>query len=61
MGHDNFIKETEFRNRQRIIDKKFEAEGLSDEVLELQVALNEDRHEFDISDSTKRVNENYVQ
>ena len=61
MTNDNFIKEVEFRNRQRIIDRKFEVEGLSDEVLEMQVALNEDRHEFDISDSTKQVHENYVQ
>ena len=61
MDNEKFLKETEFKNRQRIIDKKFEEEGLSDEVLDLQIHLNEDRNKFNISDKSKRIYDNYVQ
>ena len=35
---------------QEVIDKLYEAEGLSDRVLDMQVALNEKRNKYDISD-----------
>ena len=55
------MKRVQFRNRQRAINKQYEREGLTDEVLDAQVALNIERHEHDISDETKRVHDNYVQ
>lgn len=55
------IKANEFNQRQQEINKKYEKEGLTDEVLELQVQLNQDRNKWDISDPTKRIYENYVQ
>ena len=56
-----FVKRVQFRNRQRAINKQYEREGLTDEVLDAQVALNMERHEHDISDETKKVYKNYVQ
>ena len=56
-----FVKRVQFRNRQRAINKQYEREGLTDEVLDAQVALNIERHEHDISDETKKVYKNYVQ
>ena len=56
-----FVKRVQFRNRQRAINKQYEREGLTDEVLDAQVALNMERHEHDISDETKKVHKNYVQ
>ena len=56
-----FVKRIQFRNRQRAINKQYEREGLTDEVLDAQVALNMERHEHDISDETKKVYKNYVQ
>ncbi|WP_296886296.1 hypothetical protein [uncultured Methanobrevibacter sp.] len=56
-----FMKRVQFRNRQRAINKQYEREGLTDEVLDAQVALNIERHEHDISDETKRVHDKYVQ
>lgn len=53
--------EKEFEKRQKAIDKKYEEEGLSDEVLDMQLELNKDRHENNISDPTKRIYKNYVQ
>ena len=56
-----FVKRVQFRNRQRAINKQYEKEGLTDEVLDAQVALNIERHKHDISDRTERVYKNYVQ
>ena len=58
---DKFRKQISYRNRQRTINKKYEKEGLTDEVLDMQLELNKDRHENNISDPTKRIYKNYVQ
>lgn len=55
------LKAKEFEQRQKEIDVKYKKEGLTDEVLELQIQLNQDRHKWDISDPTKRIYKNYVQ
>jgi len=55
------IKEKEFKKRQEEINQKYEQEGLTDEVLNLQVQLNRDRNEWNISDDTKRIYKNFVQ
>ena len=56
-----FVKRVQFRNRQRAINKQYEKEGLTDEVLDAQVALNVERNKYNISDGTKKVYKNYVQ
>lgn len=49
------------REEQEAINKLYEEKGLTDEVLDRQVALNQKRNELDISDPTKRIWENFVQ
>lgn len=56
-----FLKIIQIKNKQRIVDKKYEKEGLSDEVLEAQIEINKLRHEHDIPDSNNFVYEKYVQ
>lgn len=56
-----FLKKIQIKNKQRVIDKKYDEEGLTDEVLDAQVELNQLRHEHDIPDSSKKIHENYVQ
>lgn len=51
----------ELDERQKIINEKYEKEGLTDEVLDLQIKLNQDRNKHNISDPTKRIYENFVQ
>lgn len=46
---------------QKELDKKYEEEGLTPEILELQIKLNKIRHISDISDETKQTHEEYVQ
>ena len=47
--------------QQKIIDKKYADEGLTDEVLDMQVALNKKRNELDIPDGNNLVNGDFVQ
>lgn len=56
-----FLKIIQIKNKQRIVDKKYEKEGLSDEVLEAQIEVNTLRHEHDIPDGNNFVYEEYVQ
>ncbi len=58
---ERYLKKIQLKNRQRVIDKKYKKEGLTDEILEKQVELNQLRHELDISDSSKKIYDNYVQ
>lgn len=47
---------------QTLIDKLYEDQGLTDEVLELQVKLNTMRAKTDISDKSRAIDEDgYVQ
>lgn len=61
MDNELYVKKINLKNRQRVINRKFEEEGLTDEVLDLQVALNEERHRLGISDDDKCVFERFVQ
>ena len=47
--------------RQKKLDELFEEEGFTEDVLEKQVEINIKRHELDIPDKSKLVNENFVQ
>ena len=49
------------RNKQRALNKKHEKEGLTEEILDEQIALNKLRHTYDIHDETEIVYEDYVQ
>ena len=55
------IKKVNLRNRQRELNKQFEKEGLTEEVLIKQAELNSERHELDFVDEDELVFENFVQ
>lgn len=46
------IIEDELNNEQLVIKELYERDGLTDEVLDKQVALNQRRNELDIPDKT---------
>lgn len=46
---------------QKVIDKLYARDGLTDEVLDMQVALNEKRHKYDISDKNNLNEEGWSQ
>lgn len=55
------IKKVNLRNRQRELNKQFEKEGLTEEVLIKQAEINSERHELDLVDEDELVFENFVQ
>lgn len=57
----DFIKKVNLRNRQRYINRKYAKEGLTDEILDLQVQLNKERNELDIMDPTEEIVDGFVQ
>ncbi len=56
-----FLKTIQIKNKQKVINKQFEKEGLTDEVLEAQIRLNSERNEYDIPDESEFVYEKYIQ
>ena len=56
-----FVVGIQLKNKQRKINKAFRNDGLTDEVLDAQVELNQLRAEHDIADSSKKVDGQYVQ
>ena len=50
-----------FKEEQEKINKLYEKHGLTDEVLELQVELNQKRNKENIVDESKTVHKKYVQ
>ena len=61
MKAKQYLQRIQIKNKQRAINKAYEKHGLTDEILQAQIELNKKRHEHNISDSDKRVHENYVQ
>lgn len=55
MKCDNFLKKINLSNKQKQINRMFEEEGLTDEILKKQIDLNKERHELDIHDPTETV------
>ena len=53
--------EEELIKKQEEINEQYAKEGLTQDVLDKQVALNQLRNELNISDSTKRIYKNFVQ
>lgn len=47
---EKFIKKINLRNKQRIVNKKYREDGLTDEVLEMQIEINTERYLYDIPD-----------
>lgn len=56
-----FLKKIQLKNRQRVLNKQYEREGLTEEVLEAQVELNQLRNELDIPDADNFIHEKFVQ
>ena len=61
MKAKRFLHKIQVKNKQRAINKKYKQHGVTDEVLEEQVKLNTFRNLHDISDSSKKIYDNYVQ
>ena len=61
VSSEKFIKKINFRNRQKEINRMFEEEGLTDEILMKQVRLNKERHDEDIHDESEETYREYVQ
>lgn len=47
--------------RQEALNKKYAEEGLTDEILDEQIKLNQLRHEHDIPDDNEKVYDDFVQ
>lgn len=46
---------------QKEVDQLYDEHGLTDEVLDKQIAINKLRHEHDITDKENIIHEGYVQ
>lgn len=47
--------------KQTMINREYNKNGLTDDVLEKQIAVNKKRHELNIPDSSKKINGDFVQ
>lgn len=56
-----YLKVIQIKNKQRVVNKQYKEEGVTDEVFEKQLEINRLRNKHDISDSSKRINGKYVQ
>lgn len=54
---EKFIKKINLRNKQRIVNKKYREDGLTAEVLEMQMEINTERYLYDIPDDSERVDD----
>lgn len=53
--------EEHLKKKQEEVDKLYKEHGLTDEVLDKQIAINKLRHAHDIADESCKVHEDYVQ
>ena len=59
---EEYIESIRLQNRQRYVNKMFEEEGLTDEVLKEQLEINRKRNELDIHDHNEELDdEKFVQ
>lgn len=56
-----YLKKIGLKNRQKRINKKYEKEGLTDEILQEQLEINKLRNELNIPDDNEKVYEDFVQ
>lgn len=47
--------------KQKEVDELYNEQGVSDEVLEKQIAINKLRHAHDIVDESEKIYKDYVQ
>lgn len=47
--------------RQKLLDREYKKNGLTDKVLDKQIAINKKRRELDIPDSRNKIYEDFVQ
>lgn len=57
----NKFIELQLRLKQKLIDIEYKKNGLTDDVLNKQIAINKKRHELNIPDPTEKIYENFVQ
>ena len=55
------LEEIKLRNRQRYINKMFEEEGLTNQVLNEQIKINKKRNELNLTDKSETIHKDYVQ
>ncbi|MDO5818701.1 MAG: hypothetical protein Q4P11_00045 [Methanobrevibacter sp.] len=55
MKCENFLKKIKLSNKQKQINKMFEEEGLTDEILKKQLEVNNERNKLDIHDTNEVV------
>lgn len=53
--NEKFLQRVNLANRQKEINRMFEEEGLTDEILKRQIELNKERDRFDINDPSETV------
>jgi len=59
---EEYIESIRLQNKQRYVNRMFEEEGLTDEVLKEQLEINRKRNELDIHDPNEELNdEKFVQ
>lgn len=58
---DRIVLMKKLDDKQKVVNELYEKEGLTDEVLELQLAINKTRAEENISDSEEMIYKNFVQ
>ena len=51
----------ELNKKQKIVDSLFESEGLTDQVLTLQLEINKTRNKENIPDDSEKIYKNFVQ
>ena len=58
---ERYIESLRLQSRQKQINKMFEEEGLTDEILKEQLEVNRKRNELDLHDPTEEINDEFVQ
>ena len=56
-----FFKKISLKNKQKHVNKLYEMDGLTDEVLNLQVQINQERNEYNITDEDEKIYKDFVQ
>ena len=56
-----FFHKIQLKNKQKHVNKLYERDGLSDEVLNLQVQINQERNEYNITDDSEKIYKDFVQ
>lgn len=55
------LKKRSLNNKQKKVNRLYAKDGLTDEVLEKQVQINQQRHKYNITDENEKVYEDFVQ